>query len=41
MIYTLSTYHITDEGMNSKIRIILKYYGFLAKSIDEVWYLLK
>jgi len=32
---------IVDEGVNSKTRILLEYWGFLAKSIDDTWYLLE
>ena len=32
---------IVNEGVNSKTRSLLEYWGFLANSIDEAWYLLE
>ena len=32
---------IVDEGVNSKIRILLEYWDFHGKNIDDPWYLLK
>jgi len=32
---------IVDNGMSSKTHILLEYWGFLAKSIDEAWCLLE
>ena len=32
---------IIDEGVNSKIRILLEYWDFHARSVDEAWSLLK
>ena len=32
---------ITDDCVNSKTWILLEYCGFLAKSVDDVWYMLE
>jgi len=32
---------IVDKGVNSKIRSLLEYQGFLGKGFDEAWYLPK
>ena len=33
--------NILDEIINGKTRALLQYLGFLAKSVDEAWYLLE
>ena len=32
---------IVDEDMNYKTRALLEYWIFLAKNVDEAWYLLE
>jgi len=32
---------IVDEGVNNIARALLYCWGFLAKSVDEAWYLLE
>jgi len=31
------TLGIVDDGLNSEIRILLKYCGFHGQSVDEAW----
>jgi len=32
---------IIDEGVNSKIRVLLRYWDFQCKCVDETWCLLE